>query len=402
MKKHDPTPVIGPTGTPIDTGAMTDEEFTQIRQYGGYIVADDGSKITSPIVMGGSDAAVVVGDSPFKTVTEFFNEKVGNTPKVTVEFNAAAKAAGHQFEDAVAQSFVNYMAKECNTEVELVNDTIMYGNELYPFAHVNLDRRIVSMNGMPCNGILECKTTSYRNYDTVAEWKDGIVPKYYEDQVRFYMAVMNVDFAYIICSWGFKPDETSVILIQRDDEYEEELMGACEDFVKCCIDNEMPQETNPRTDLLNQYYLRYYGEPDSKAKPVELGSNCLNIVQSALDIDEELKKAKELVSELEAKRNSVLANLYPLFGNAGYASIRLDDKLVAGIRLKVPMHKAKLDMAKLKTEQPDVYDKYTKPVFQEAEFKKSEKKLSREYMLPAEVNGEKQPTYELSVKEIPA
>ena len=404
-KDGKPYPVVNGDGKPIGTGSMTDEEFTAIRD-GNVSGAIKGPDLSS-VVIGGSAAAIVMGVSPWTTRTEYAIEKTGLVePKVKHVFNSAAKEAGHAYEDAVAKSFVSYMKRELNADVEIVNDDSIYRNTAYPFAQINLDRRIVAINGKPCDGILECKTTSFRNVQAINKWLDGICPDYYELQCRYYMAVMDVEFCYICCSWGFTPDTMAVIRIDRDLGIEKTLMDECAYFADCIEQGIEVSENNPNEQLLVNFYQRLYGEPKKNKEPIELPETCLNTVLSAIELEKQIEEQTEVLKKLEDRKGEVLANLYPMFrvsnGDvAEYGSIRIDDEHVAGVKLKLPMHKAKFDEERFIKEHPDIYDQYTKKTFDLTEFGKKEKKLKSEYTLPAEVNAEKQAVYTVTVRDLP-
>lgn len=404
--ENKPYPVVDENGTPIGTAKMTDAEFTAIRD-GNVPGAIKGPDISS-VVIGGSAAAIVMGVSPWTSRTEYANEKSGLfEPKVKHEFNSAAKEAGHVYEDAVAESFVKYMKRELKADVEIMNDDSIYRNTAYPFAQVNLDRRIVAINGKPCDGILECKTTSFRNVQALDKWKAGICPEYYELQCRYYMAVMDVDFCYICCSWGFTAQEMAVVRIDRDKSIEKVLMEECQYFSDSIEQGIEVAETNQNTQLLVNFYQRLYGAPKKNKEPIELPESCINSVCAAIDLEEKIKEQEEVLDHLKSKKSEILANLYPLFkisdsDVAEYGSVRIDDNRVAGVKLDIPMKRAKFDEERFKIEHPDMYDKYSKMVFQATEFGKKEKKLKAEYTLPAEVNAEKQPDYSIIIREIPA
>ena len=70
---------------------------------------------------------------------------------------------------------------------------------------------------------MECKTTNYQNKDA---WADEKYPYQYELQVRHYLAVMNLDFAYIACLWGNSENDFAYRRIERDYEFEDEIIEA--------------------------------------------------------------------------------------------------------------------------------------------------------------------------------
>ena len=390
-KLGDPYAVLKEDGTELDTANMTNEEFAAIRP--GHI--------------GGSGVAAILGISPWTTVTEYYSKFLGIDPKCKVEFNASAKELGHANEEFVAQKFVEYMKKYEKTDFELANDSRVFRNDKFPWAQVNLDRRIVKINGKKCDAILECKTTGFRNMHSIENyWKKGICPPYYECQVRFYMMTMNVEVAYICCCWGLTYDEMSVVKVERDAEQENNLILACEDFIECVEMGVEPEETNINSELYNNAYLRYNGEPDKEKKPVEFPLSALDAIKRAAELEKEIQKDQEKLEADMALQQDILKFLIPMFNGAEYGSVAEDDedtgmRTVYGVKLKTPMKRAKFDEERFKKDHPDLWDAFSVTKLDTTALGKKEKKLKAEYTLPPEVNGEKTYSLVLSTKEIP-
>ena len=387
----DPYAVLKDDGTELDTANMTEEEFTAIRP--GHI--------------GGSSVASILGISPWVTLTEYYDQFIGIEPAVKTEFNAAAKQAGHDSEEFVAQRFVTYMKRHENTEFTIVNDSRVFRNKKYPYAQVNLDRRIVKINGKRCDAILECKTTNYRNRHSIEEyWKKGICPPYYESQVRYYMMVMNVSTAYIVCCWGLQEDEMAIIKLTREEEPEKAIASACAGFIDCVDQGIVPEETNQNSELFNNYWLRYNGVPAESSSPIEFPLSALDTVKRAMEIEERIKEDEAQLERDKAAQQDILKALLPLYGDASYGSVSEDDdatgmRTVYGVKLKVPMKRAKFDEERFKNDHPDLWDKFKKETLDLTALGKKDKKVKAEYTLPAEVNADKGYTLELSTKEIP-
>ena len=80
-----------------------------------------------------------------------------------------------------------YGAKTGNTVTE---DTNLYQHADHPYALANFDRRFTRASDNETGEILECKSCTYHKAD---EWADGAIPLYYELQLRFYLAVADVN-----------------------------------------------------------------------------------------------------------------------------------------------------------------------------------------------------------------
>jgi len=390
-KKGDPYAVLKADGTPLLTEKMTEEEFTAIRP--GHI--------------GGSGVSAILGISPWTSTTEYYDQFLNLQPKIKVNFNEDAKELGHENEEFVAQKFVSYMRRFHNIEVELLNDSRVFRNDEYPYAQVNLDRRIVKLGGKKVDMILECKTTSFRNSHSIDNyWKKGICPPYYECQVRFYLKVMNLKTAYICCCWGLTWDEMAVIKIERDDEADNAIIAACENFIDCVEQGVIPTEKNPNSELYMNYHLRLHGAPEKRKDPVELPDSIICTVQAAINLQQKITEVKEQLEAYERQYTDVLTGIIDLFEGADYGSVAEDDedsniRTIYGIKIEAPMKRAKFDEERFKAEQPALFEQYKKESVDTTLLGKKEKEIKAKYTLPAEVDGTKDYKFKITKKELP-
>lgn len=73
----------------VDTDTLSREEWLSYRKLG----------------IGGSDVAAIMGISPFATIRDLYNDKLGIEPLIEEESNWVAKEVGHRLEDLVAEIF---------------------------------------------------------------------------------------------------------------------------------------------------------------------------------------------------------------------------------------------------------------------------------------------------------
>lgn len=155
--------------------------------------------------IGGSDAAAVLGISPWATAVTVWLDKTGRAaPKEETE----AMRIGTELEDYVARSY----ERETGRKVQRFRRTIHKGCLLG-----NLDRLVVPDGGkvashqgeIRTDTLLECKTSS-------REW-DGEVPAYYQTQVMHYMGLdERLEHADVACLFlGRKHFET--FRVERDE-----------------------------------------------------------------------------------------------------------------------------------------------------------------------------------------
>ena len=101
----------------VDTADLSREDWLNYRRLG----------------IGGSDAAAIMGVSPFATIRDLYFDKIGITPVIEEEEeNWVAKEVGHRLEDLVAMIF----AKKTGLEVFPVRK--MFRHPLYPVSYTHL------------------------------------------------------------------------------------------------------------------------------------------------------------------------------------------------------------------------------------------------------------------------
>lgn len=385
---------------------------------------------------GGSDMGVVMGVSHFKTRLELFHQKVGVKPAFTRNGNADAKDLGHLYETPTAMKYhavrrknggkvimfiegkvINpdgSIAKDKNgntidnpISMQMYRDGRMkkkgkyhWNNMVYPWALANCDGFLIE-DGV--QGILEIKTTSPRNIEVIENWKSGIIPEPYFWQITYYMAILNVQFCDICCSWDQTYDGMSIIRVYRNYETEKQLFATLSEFDEFVDQGIEPDTEFDNPKLLNNYYYELFGPVDTKAPMIELPEKYRGTIMEAIAIDSECEEKKKALEEAELKREKIYSKLYPVFKTSTYGQFRLDDKTVAGITLKTPMKRAKLDEERFKQDYPALYEECK--VFSCTELASVDKKLKQQYMLPAEPDLEdkdKHPSFKLSIINRPA
>ena len=185
----------------VDTKDLPESDWLEYRRRG----------------IGGSDAASILGVSPFRTARDLYYDKLKIVTYEDPEDNWVQKKMGHLLEDLVAEIF------HVRTGYHIYQVKKMFYHPLYPFMLADVDYFITMPNGE--TAILEIKTTNYNATDHW--WRDGVeaVPVNYEIQGRHYMAVINVDHVFFCCLYGNSENETIIRHITRDRDYEEEQIG---------------------------------------------------------------------------------------------------------------------------------------------------------------------------------
>ena len=141
-------------------------------------------------LVGGSDAAALVGLSPYMTNVELWRRKTGRekAPDISglpyVQF-------GHDAEPHIRELFA---LDHPEYQVDYVPNNIWSNTDL-PFAHASLDGWLTE-KGSGRKGILEIKTAQVMQSGQWEQW-DGRIPDQYFCQVLWYLMVTEFDFAVL-------------------------------------------------------------------------------------------------------------------------------------------------------------------------------------------------------------
>ncbi len=381
---------------------------------------------------GGSDMAIISDTSNFTPKIALWAEKAGIEKKIKRKGNEDALEIGHMYETVTAEKYAAIMRKQGKKHLKVFvdgkiinedgswaktkdgryieNRFSMYmfrdgrknvdGSFKYPWALANCDA-FVTDEGV--KGGLEIKTTSTRNFSVIDnEWKEGIIPKYYLYQIVYYMAILNLQFWDICCSWGQSYEDTAIIRFYRDYDLEAKVFHMVEEFDEFVAQGIEPDTDSMRGDLLNDYYFELFGPVDESAPFIELPEDFRATINQAIIISTEIEKLKAELKKKELEQEKIYSKLYPVMGTTSYAQFRLDDSKVAGITLKTPMKRASLDLTRLEAEHPEIISKYQR--FDSTAFGKAESKLKKQYMLPAMPDTEskdKHPSFTLKILDRP-
>ncbi len=158
--------------------------------------------------IGGSDAAAIIGQSRNSTPMKVWAEKLG---RIQPDEENEAMRQGRDLEFYVADRWSEVTGKK----VHRVNKMIY--NPAYPYAHADIDRKVVGENAG-----LECKTNS--SFDAEDRLENGECPPHYYVQCVHYMAVTGADrwyLAVLLFGRGFYH-----FTFERDEEEIRALMEA--------------------------------------------------------------------------------------------------------------------------------------------------------------------------------
>ena len=317
------------------TGELSREEWLEFRRQG----------------IGGSDAASVLGISPFRTGVDLYYDKLG-LPVENSEENWVAMEMGHLLEDLVARIF------EKKTGLKVCPMPFLFQHPDHPWMLANVDRLVTLPDGR--TAILEIKTTNYNARD---KWEyDGkpIVPQYYEAQARHYMAVMDLDKVYFCCLYGNNEDEVIIRSIDRDMAYEGELIALEENFWLNHVQAKAPPPyIEDDGELILRSIRRCFGPSYQDAAPAELTGSQLENVRRYCELRDEkaffnaeAKKAEAQMERLKALIVASMGESCSAFCGDGSGSYTVTFK---------PSYRESIgkdNLLRLKDAHPDIYEQY--------------------------------------------
>lgn len=143
--------------------------------------------------IGGSEAAAILGLSPYKSNTDLWKEKTGQTEPEDISGKDCV-IFGKKAEEHLRELFALYAPQY---EIEY-HEFDLLKNEEYPFVFATLDG-ILHEKQTGRTGILEIKTTEIRKSTDWDKWDDKIPDQYYI-QVLHQMLATGFEFAVLLAN----------------------------------------------------------------------------------------------------------------------------------------------------------------------------------------------------------
>ena len=139
--------------------------------------------------IGGSDAAAVIGQSPYKSNVELWEEKSGLREPEDISGKAYVQYG------TKAEQYLRELFRLDFPEYQLdYQPGNLWTNEKFPWAHASLDGWLTDPDGR--RGVWECKTGNISSKVT-ASWWDDRIPQQYYCQVLHYLMVTEFDFVVL-------------------------------------------------------------------------------------------------------------------------------------------------------------------------------------------------------------
>lgn len=183
------------------------------------------------VALGGSEIAVVMGKSPFKSHYTLWHEKAGLIEPE--QMDRVRSLVGLGLEDTITKLF------EESKEGLTCHKSGMFQSKEHPFMMAEPDRLITDEEGK-LTAILEIKTV---NPMMAWQWgrgenADENIPEYYLTQINWYMETLGIEKTYLAALIGF--NDLRIYTATRNAELCERMIREAEGFVQSLKDKKVP------------------------------------------------------------------------------------------------------------------------------------------------------------------
>lgn len=222
----------------------------------------------------GTDAAKLLGLSPFGGIFDVWLDKTGQAPEFTQN---AAMRAGSAFESAILKMY----AEDTDAKLEHVDGYTLVTCDKYPRLGASLDGWNHTL-GCP----VDAKNIRWKNEKWGDAWTDEF-PDYYKTQLQVQMMVAGAKFAHLAVM--FSGQDFCIYVMEYDEELAQKIVDASEAFWPYVENSEMPEASGSEStsDYIKEHFAE--GTPDKEKEPdEELAKN----VEAYVKASEEEKSAK--------------------------------------------------------------------------------------------------------------
>jgi putative phage-type endonuclease len=273
--------------------------------------------------IGGSDAPVIVGASPWKTPFELYLEKTGQKPADDLSGNERVYW-GTVLEEIVAREY----ARQTDNKIRKVNRLIR--DKQHSFLAAHIDRNVLQK---PV--ILECKTAGIRQAAKWGEPGTDEIPDHYMPQVQHMLMVTGAEACDVAVLIG--GNEFRLYAVPRDEEYITYLRKLELDFWQH-VTSERPPEVNTYEDARMAWPHAVDGAVEADEEAYQAAVRLQQVTAQEKELEAEEKELKKLLMSKIADRGTTL-----LYNGQKLAT------------WKEQAGRETVDNKKLKAEYPDVY-----------------------------------------------
>ena len=330
--------------TPIilcDCAGMSEKRWLECREHG--------PKGDIEYTVGGSDVATIFGLSPWMTPKELWMIKKGRM-KPKDKPNPLQLEMGHLLEPIAAHFYAQ------RTGDTVTDDTNMYQHADFPYALADIDRRITrKADGEP--GVLECKSCTYHK---ASDWADGAYPLYYEFQLRYYLAVMDVDFGAFSALWGNNPDyDLATPSLIRDRAKEDMIFERLDQWIWSLRHDKPPNMTEVEPKLALESLARIYGASQKDLPTIEFPKKYEKPLRRIAELQGENAALQAQIKKNEEAMEAHSVRIAELMKDHEHGVLETTrDKLLVDFVTKTTR---RVSSDYLKRTHPDIYQDALKP-----------------------------------------
>lgn len=241
--------------------------------------------------IGGSDAAAIIGQDPYKTALDIYHEKVGEAPDRPA---TPPMMRGRILEPTVAELYTELTGRKVRKQPQRVHPD-------YPWLLGNLDYQILANGNDLGTGLLEIKCPGIRNFLKIQR---GGLPLSWTIQGQHYLGV----FGYAWMSYAvFNADLWRLIHfdLTRDEDFIHKLQAAETRFWKEHVEKRVPPTltltgAEPKLDMpdVAPGDIRYREDDPAWIEAVEQYQQARNLRETSEAVEEQAKAGlKELMGE---------------------------------------------------------------------------------------------------------
>lgn len=319
-----------------DCAGMDEKRWLECREHG--------PKGDIEYTVGGSDVAAIFGLSPWMTPLELWMIKKGRM-KTKSKPNSAQLEMGHLLEPIAAHFYAQ------RTGDTVIDDTNMYQHADHPYALADFDRRLIrKSSGEP--GILECKSCTYHK---AADWADGSYPLYYEFQLRYYLAVADVNFGSFSALWGNNPEhDLATPSLLRDRVKEDMIFERLDQWIWSLQHDKPPTMADVKPALAMESLARIYGASQSGQPTIEFPQKYEKALRGIAALQQENAGLNQKIKENEAKIAAHSVRIAELMKTHEHGILTTTtDKLLVDFATRTTR---RVDSSYLKKEHPSIYE----------------------------------------------
>ena len=262
--------------------------------------------------IGASDAPIILGQSPFKTISKLYLEKIGESTNE----QTPAMQRGHDLEGAARKKFQEAMNAESWTGSMWLEPLVAQSSQ-YPWMIASLDGVDLKSETM-----VEIKCPGPNDHATAVR---GDIPSKYYAQLQHQLAVTG--YAYVYYFSYRSDDEWKILTCQRDDSFIEKMIEAEKNFLLCM---------------------------ETKTPPISVSEEVKEISDAGfLNLAEKYMKLEADIQKLEEEASQVKARLIQMSNGKSCAG--------GGIRINWQERRGTIDYSKIAEIKDIDVEKYRKP-----------------------------------------